>query len=81
MLYFYQIWLYDKAANWEYLLTTATDQILMMKVLPRVEGDEDLLEKPLARLADFCVNYPNAAKKVEEMQKRLEHSHFTSYWP
>ncbi len=80
MLYFYQIWLEDKAANWEDLLTTATDQILMMKVLPRVEGDEGLLEKPLASLADFCVNYPNAAKKVEEMQKRLEHS-FTSYWP
>ncbi len=53
----------------------------MMKVLPRVEGDEDLLEKPLARLADFCAQYPNTSKKIDEMKTRLDRAHFTSYWP
>jgi len=80
-LFFFEQWREDKTAKWSDILANAVDQILMMKVLPRVEGDEDLLEKPLARLADFCVDYPNAAKKVEEMKSRLEHSHFTSYWP
>lgn len=81
MLYFHELWKEDTQADWDAILKDSADQILMMKVLPRVEGDEDLLEKPLARLADFCVDYPNAAKKVEEMKSRLEHSHFTSYWP
>ncbi len=83
MLYFHELWLEDKSRDWNDILRDSVDQILIMKVLPRVEGDEDLLEKPLASLATFCAtgNYTNAAKKVEEMQKRLERAHFTSYWP
>ncbi|MCM1028472.1 MAG: hypothetical protein NC342_02210 [Pseudoflavonifractor sp.] len=83
MLYFHELWLEDKSRDWNEILRDSVDQILMMKVLPRVEGDEDLLEKPLASLATFCAtgNYTNAAKKVEEMQKRLDRAHFTSYWP
>lgn len=38
----------DEAA--EALLAQAMDAILMMKVLPRIEGDEDLLDKPLKAL-------------------------------
>ena len=53
----------------------------MMKVLPRIEGDEELLEKPLERLADFCVDYPDASKKIAEMKTRLDQSHFASFWP
>ena len=83
MLYFHELWLEDKSARWRDILNQSVDQILMMKVLPRVEGDEDLLETPLASLATFCAtgNYANAARKVNEMQKRLERAHFTSYWP
>ncbi|MCM1224515.1 MAG: hypothetical protein NC548_59715 [Lachnospiraceae bacterium] len=83
MLYFHELWLEDKSRDWNEILRDSVDQILMMKVLPRVEGDEDMLEKPLASLATFCATgiYTNAAKKVEEMQKRLERAHFTSYWP
>lgn len=81
LLYFYQLWREDNAADWERTLTTSCDQILMMKVLPRIEGDEELLEKPLERLADFCVNYPCASKKIAEMKSRLDQSHFTSFWP
>lgn len=81
MLYFYELWQENKEARWRDILNTSVDQILMMKVLPRVEGDEDLLEKPLASLANFCAPYTNATAKVAEMKSRLERSHFTSYWP
>ena len=63
------------------LLATAMDQILMMKVLPRIEGDDELLEEPLERLAAFAQGYPKASAKIKEMQERLGRSHFTSFWP
>ena len=81
MLYFFQLWLEDKAADWEKILQTSCDQILMMKVLPRIEGDGELLEKPLEELARFCEPYSNASKKIAEMKSRLEKSQFTSFWP
>ena len=82
MLYFYQLWLENKEeTNWNDILATAADQILMMKVLPRIEGDDELLEKPLEALAAFCTPYPNARKKVEEMKSRLDKARFTSFWP
>lgn len=81
MLYFYQLWLEDKTAEWETILNNSVDQILMMKVLPRIEGDEELLVKPLDRLVAVSTAYPNATKKLEEMKQRLEQSRFTSFWP
>ena len=71
----------NKELTTEELLNKAMDGILMMKVLPRIEGDRDLLEKPLERLTDFVKNYTFASAKIEEMQKRLDNSHFTSFWP
>lgn len=68
----------DSAAD---LLNQAMDAMLMMKVLPRIEGDEDLLEKPLKKLAEFTAAYPQASKKIAEMQGRLQGAHFTSFWP
>ena len=81
MLYFYQIWLEDKTVRWRNILNTSCDQILMMKVLPRIEGDEELLEKPLDELISFCESYTNAKKKLIEMKERLGLSRFTSFWP
>lgn len=69
----------DEAA--EALLAQAMDAILMMKVLPRIEGDEDLLDKPLKTLAQFTENYPKASRKIAEMQERLPQAHFTCFWP
>lgn len=71
----------NKDLTTEELLNKAMDGILMMKVLPRIEGDRDLLEKPLKRLTDYVKNYTSASTKIEEMQKRLDNSHFTSFWP
>ena len=70
-----------KATGTAELLATAMDQILMMKVLPRIEGDDELLEKPLERLAVYAEGYPKASAKIKEMQERLGRSHFTSFWP
>lgn len=82
MLYFYQLWMEDKNAKWRDILNISIDQILMMKVLPRIEGDEELLEKPLERLISYCgSSYPNAANKLKEMKQRLSQSRFTSFWP
>lgn len=69
----------DEAA--EALLAQAMDAILMMKVLPRIEGDEDLLDKPLNALAQFTENYPQASREIAEMQERLPQAHFTCFWP
>ncbi|MDD5855057.1 MAG: hypothetical protein PUC90_01760 [Prevotella sp.] len=81
ILYFYSLREEKPDTNAEALLTLAMDAILMMKVLPRIEGDEDLLEKPLKALAEFSVAYPQARKKITEMQQRLPQAHFTSFWP
>jgi hypothetical protein len=71
----------DKLA--EELLRQAMDDILMMKVLPRIQGDEDMLEIPLKSVAKFTDshNYSRASEKIKEMNGRLEPQHFTSFWP
>lgn len=81
VLYFYSLREEQPDAETEELLASAMDAILMMKVLPRIEGDEDLLEKPLKALAEFTAAYPQASKKIAEMQSRLPQAHFTSFWP
>lgn len=81
VLYFYSLREEKPDTDAETLLASAMDAILMMKVLPRIEGDEDLLEKPLKALADFTADYPQASKKIAEMQQRLPQAHFTSFWP
>ncbi len=81
ILYFYSLREEKPVDNADTLLATAMDAILMMKVLPRIEGDEDLLEEPLKELAAFTENYQNSAKKIAEMQERLSRAHFTSFWP
>lgn len=81
VLYFYALREEKPEEPAETLLASAMDAILMMKVLPRIEGDEDLLEKPLKALAEFTTAYPQASKKITEMQQRLPQAHFTSFWP
>lgn len=85
VLYFTELLRENPEADQEQLLTTALDDIMMMKVLPRIEGDDELLgtrnDGTLKLLAEFAANLPKSAKKIEEMTKRLERSHFTSFWP
>ena len=65
------------------LLPIMVDNILMMKVLPRIGGNEDMLNEPLTALQKLATDnsYVNAQEKIEEMMARLAANHFTSYWP
>lgn len=82
ILHFYALRWEDKDAEFEELYKKALDNILMMKVLPRIEGNEDLVKAPLAQLATWTEEtYPKANAKIIEMRERLERSHFTSFWP
>ena len=82
ILHFYALRQENKDAEFEELYNKALDNILMMKVLPRIEGNEDLVKEPLAQLATWTeVAYPKANAKIIEMRERLERSHFTSFWP
>lgn len=82
ILHFYALRWENKDAEFEELYKKALDNILMMKVLPRIEGNEDLVKEPLAQLATWTeVAYPKANAKIIEMRERLERSHFTSFWP
>ena len=71
----------NKELSTEELLNKAMDGILMMKVLPRIEGDKDLLEECLKKLAEFAKDYPSSSLKISEMQDRLNKLQFTSFWP
>ena len=71
----------NKELSTEELLNKAMDGILMMKVLPRIEGDKDLLEECLKKLAEFAKDYPESSLKINEMQDRLNKLQFTSFWP
>lgn len=81
ILYFFSLREENSDEASEVLLAQAMDAILMMKVLPRIEGDEDLLDKPIKALAQFTENYPQASRKIAEMQERLPRAHFTCFWP
>ena len=82
ILHFYALRWENQEAEFEELYNKALDNILMMKVLPRIEGNEDLVKEPLAQLATWTeVAYPKANAKIVEMRERLERCHFTSFWP
>lgn len=87
VIYFAELWHDDKDANQEQLLNAALDDIMMMKVLPRIEGDDELLGNrsggALHELYKFAteLTLTKSLGKIDEMLKRLERSHFTSFWP
>lgn len=82
ILHFYALRWENKDAEFENLYNKALDNILMMKVLPRIEGNEDLVKEPLAQLDIWTAGvYPKANAKIKEMRERLECAHFTSFWP
>ncbi len=82
VLYFRNLRLVNTEKAFDELFAQAVDAILIMKVLPRIEGDEDLVEKPLESLRDWTENkYISSNSKIKEMLLRLKRSHYTSYWP
>ena len=82
ILHFYALRWENKDTDFEELYNKALDNILMMKVLPRIEGNEDLVKAPLVQLDAWTAGaYPKANAKIVEMRERLERAHFTSFWP
>lgn len=71
--------------DFEQIAAKAFDQITLMKILPRIEGDEDMfirggqniLEHLQSLFAPESVSY----KKLTEMKERLDRTGFTRFWP
>ena len=63
----------------------AVDQMLLMKILPRIEGDRDMLMLAaqtcrLDKLEPFAAS-EDTKKKIAEMKNRLNKQEFTRFWP
>ena len=76
--------LLDDGKETDEAINDAVDQITLMKILPRIEGDEDLLGNAKDENNRLCqlmkVVGPKSQAKLREMNRRLE-SGFTRFWP
>ena len=68
------------------LIDQAMDQITLMKILPRIEGDEDVFRRSgganvLKTLQSLFSEDTDSYKKLEEMIDRLGRTGFTRFWP
>ena len=67
-------------------IAQAVDQITLMKILPRIEGDEDMFvvdkqnKNRLEIMMELFDENSESYKKLEEMNNRLD-SGFTRFWP
>ena len=65
-------------------LNSIFDDILMQKVLPRIEGDFEKCDKCLVKLGERAdkMDWKQSSEKIEFMIKRFgkDHSGFTSFW-
>jgi len=76
--------LLDDGKGMDDAINDAVDQITLMKILPRIEGDEDMLGNAKDENNRLCrlmkVVGPKSQEKLREMNRRLE-SGFTRFWP
>ncbi len=75
------------------IINQAVDNIMLMKILPRIEGDEEMFavksnpKNRLEQLMDLLpeiatTDNPQTAKsKIKEMNDRLNAQDFTRFWP
>lgn len=68
------------------LIDQAMDQITLMKILPRIEGDDDMFKRSegtnvLRTLQSLFSEDTDSYKKLEEMIDRLGRTGFTRFWP
>ena len=68
------------------LINQAMDQITLMKILPRIEGDEDMFRRSgginvLKTLQSLFSEDSDSYRKLEEMIDRLNRTGFTRFWP
>jgi len=67
----------NKPSDW---LMHAIDDIVLMKILPRIEGDERKTQDVLNNLETLLQKAPRSLKKCKNMIKKLTDSGYTSYW-
>lgn len=83
----------DTAADIDSIIDQAVDNILLMKILPRIEGDSEMFaiqdntHTKLDLLMDAAPaiekgdGRQSAKDKIQEMIDRLESQEFTRFWP
>ena len=75
---------FEEGINFSTDLNSIFDDILMQKVLPRIEGDYEKCNKPLTNLSTRAVDndWRKSEEKIEFMIKRFgkDKSGFTSFW-
>ena len=82
-----------KYDNLDSIINQAFDNIMLMKILPRIEGDEEMftvkgnpknrLEQLMDLMPDITTtdNRQTAKDKIKEMNDRLNAQGFTRFWP
>lgn len=80
-LYYNSVKKIHSAPDWNEIF----DAAIMMKILPRIEGDYDKTHEPLEKLLALSTtspkNWPQTAEKIKAMQSRFDgDSGFTSFW-
>lgn len=77
--------LLDDGEEIDNAISKAVDQITLMKILPRIEGDEDMFVtkdvNKLEQLQEILGKDSASGVKLEEMKERLKNSSFTRFWP
>jgi hypothetical protein len=86
--------LLDDGEDIDDAISKAVDQITLMKILPRIEGDEDMfvltdkeqidtskINNKLEQLQEILGKDSASGVKLEEMKERLKNSSFTRFWP
>lgn len=77
--------LLDDGEEIDNAISKAVDQITLMKILPRIEGDEDMFVtkdgNKLEQLQEIIGKESASGVKLEEMKERLKNSSFTRFWP
>lgn len=70
---------FDKSnKNW---LSIALDEMISMKILSRIEGDEAKTGEVLRNLQDILHDeFEKSRSKLKEMETRLQNSGYTSFW-
>lgn len=75
---------FEEDVNFQVDLNSIFDDILMQKVLPRIEGDYEKCDKCLVALSGRAEarNWKRSFEKIEFMIKRFgkDHSGFTTFW-
>lgn len=69
------------------IVQEAFDAVTLMKILPRVEGDDEMFDlknesqNRLQKLYEMFGAESGSGKKLQEMNDRLEKMQFTRFWP